>query len=239
MTIGLWYPHPSWRLKTSGERPTLRTTAASMANQWRKPAYEEFDVNGECTAYAGAHRAGLVTREARHGGLITASCDSAAPQRPAGGDSSQGLRPARPGSAALRPDAPVCRRNGRAPTIGASMIGPGVSGPIGASRCACVSSGRRPAADSRSGIAIVLTAGRFGWIRAGPRTARRPASRSAPTGGGGSSSAPRRTSGPSLNRFRPSVPVSRCAEAPWKGSCSPGRTSIMCWDCSSCARGTP
>ena len=31
-----------------------------MTGTWTKPSFEEFDVNGECTAYAGALRAGAL-----------------------------------------------------------------------------------------------------------------------------------------------------------------------------------
>jgi hypothetical protein len=46
--------------------------------QWTKPAFEEFDVNGECTAYAGAERAETLARETRPGAWMAARRESLA-----------------------------------------------------------------------------------------------------------------------------------------------------------------
>jgi hypothetical protein len=58
-----------------------------MANQWSKPVYEEFDVNGECTAYAGAQRAETLAREPRSGELTAARSSTFTSERPAQGGS--------------------------------------------------------------------------------------------------------------------------------------------------------
>jgi coenzyme PQQ precursor peptide PqqA len=50
---------------------------------WTKPAFEELDVSGECTAYAGALRAERLAGEPRGGRLTAARRDPSASERPA------------------------------------------------------------------------------------------------------------------------------------------------------------
>lgn len=62
-------------------------------NQWSKPIFEEFDVNGECTAYAGAQRADTLAREQRAGGLAAARRSAIASEWPAERWSTRAPRP--------------------------------------------------------------------------------------------------------------------------------------------------
>jgi hypothetical protein len=49
-----------------------RPRGQMMTKQWTKPVFEEFDVNGECTAYAGAERADRRPQELGAGGRVVA-----------------------------------------------------------------------------------------------------------------------------------------------------------------------
>jgi hypothetical protein len=65
---------------------------AKMVNPWSKPVFQELDVSGECTAYAGAQRAETLACEPRAGRSTAAHRDLAATDRPLGGGTARAPR---------------------------------------------------------------------------------------------------------------------------------------------------
>jgi hypothetical protein len=60
--------------------------------QWTKPVFEELDVSGECTAYAGALRAERLACEPQLSRLTAARRDASASDLPAKEDSTRAPR---------------------------------------------------------------------------------------------------------------------------------------------------
>ena len=60
---------------------TTNTSGADKMKKWNKPVFEEFDVNGEVTAYAGAERGEVRPRETADGGRRGASAPASGADR--------------------------------------------------------------------------------------------------------------------------------------------------------------